>query len=66
MRRLLAIVGWRIEYVCEWGTYRSRYDAIDWHLSRPIHPHMSVAPPWAKMRIVRDHPPTNPKGVETQ
>lgn len=51
-RRLLALLGLRIVYVCEWGTYDHRYDGIDHTMSRPIHKDMSVAPPWAKLRIV--------------
>jgi hypothetical protein len=53
MRTLLRFFGYRIEYVCEWGTYSHRYDGIDFHMGRPIHKGMSVAPPWAKRRIVR-------------
>lgn len=30
-----------------------RYDDIDAMMTRPIHPSMSVAPPWAKMHLVR-------------
>ena len=52
IRRLLALFGYRIEYVCEWGVYDYRYDGIDYAMGRPIHPQMSVAPPWAKRRIV--------------
>jgi hypothetical protein len=51
MRRLLAMLGWRIVYACEWGEYDFRYDSIDVAMSRPIHPGMSVAPPWARMKI---------------
>lgn len=54
MRKILALLGYRIEYRCEWGTYSSRYDSIDAHMGRPIHPQMSVAPPWAKRHIVKD------------
>lgn len=53
IRRLLSIFGLRIVYVCEWGSYSHRYDGIDRHMGRPIHAGMSVAPPWAKPRIVR-------------
>lgn len=52
IRRLLSLLGLRIEYVCEWGRYDYRYDSIDYAVGRPIHPQMSVAPPWAKRRIV--------------
>lgn len=56
MRKLLALFGLRIEYICEWGAYAHRYDSIDHHMGRPIHKDMSVAPPWATMRIVRASP----------
>lgn len=56
IRRLLSLLGLRIEYVCEWGRYDHRYDSIDFTAGRPIHPQMSVAPPWAKRRIVRALP----------
>lgn len=54
MRRLLAILGLRVEYVCDWGTYAHRYDGIDRMMGRPIHPRMGVAPPWARRQIVRE------------
>jgi len=57
IRKLLAYFGYRIEYVCEWGVYQLRYDYLDYAMTRPIHKDMSVAPPWAKRRIVRS-PPT--------
>lgn len=53
IRKLLEFLGYRVEYVCEWGVYDFRYDGIDRHMCRPIHKDMSVAPPWAKRRIVR-------------
>lgn len=53
IRRLLALFGWRVEYVSEWGTHEFRYDSLDYQAGRPIHKDMSVAPPWAKRRIVR-------------
>lgn len=53
IRTILGRLGYRIEYVCEWGIYSHRYDGADAWMSRPIHPQMSVAPPWAKRRIVR-------------
>lgn len=52
-RRILAWFGYRIEYICEWGEYDSRYNECDWFFSRPIHEHMSVAPPWAKRKFVK-------------
>lgn len=53
IRRILALLGYRIEYRCEWGTYAHRYDGADSHMGRPIHPEMSVAPPWATRHIVK-------------
>ncbi len=53
LRQVLALFGYQLIYVCEWGTYTHRYDDIDGTMSRPVHRHMSVAPPWAKARIVR-------------
>lgn len=53
VRALLERVGYRIEYVCEWGVYEYRYDGADSWMNRPIHKDMSVAPPWAKRRITR-------------
>jgi hypothetical protein len=54
IRRLLRLLGYRIEYVSEWGVHSHRYDGADSWMGRPIHPDMSVAPPWAKRRIVKD------------
>ncbi len=53
MRSLLKLFGYKIEYVCDWGVYKWRYDGTDYAMTRPIHKDMSVAPPWAKMRIVK-------------
>lgn len=53
VRKALSALGYRIQYVCDWGVYEYRYDAIDQACTRPIHDKMSVAPPWAKMRIVK-------------
>ena len=53
MRTVLSWFGYRIVYVCPWGVYDYRYDGIDAHAGRPIHRKMSVAPPWAKMKMVR-------------
>ncbi|GGC90791.1 hypothetical protein GCM10010994_55730 [Chelatococcus reniformis] len=62
MRWLLGLFGYRIEYGCDWGFYEHRYDAIDFHIGRPIHRDMSVAPPWAKARIVRATPTSAGRG----
>ena len=53
IRILLYWLGYRIEYVSEWGVHTHRYDGIDAHMGRPIHKDMSVAPPWAKRQIVK-------------
>jgi hypothetical protein len=45
-------MGYKISYECEWGSYKYRYDYLDFAQSRPVHKDMSVAPPWAK-RVVR-------------
>lgn len=50
-RWLLGLIGLRIVYVCEWGEFSHRYDSIDRAMARPIHENMSVAPPWAKLRL---------------
>lgn len=34
-------------------TYMTKYNSIDAQMGRPIHVGMSVAPPWAKMRVRR-------------
>lgn len=48
---LLNLIGREIVYQCDWGTFHDRYDSTDAMMGRPIHPDMSTAPPWAKMRI---------------
>ena len=53
LREILRLFGYKIEYVCEWGAYAYRYDGIDHTMRRPIHKDMSVAPPWAKRKIVK-------------
>lgn len=52
-RRLLSWFGYRVVYVSEYGTHDYRYDGIDRTMCRPIHPDMSIAPPWSQMRIVK-------------
>ena len=52
IRLILARLGLRIEYVSEYGVHSRRYSGIDFQCARPIHEHMSVAPPWARRRIV--------------
>jgi len=51
---ILHLFGYKFIYVCEWGVYSHRYDSVDRMSMRPIHPNMSVAPPWATPHIVRD------------
>lgn len=53
IRRLLSLIGLRVYYTCLWGEYSHRYDDIDRMMDRPRHPDMTVAPPWAKLRIGR-------------
>lgn len=47
IRWLLGLLGIEIYYRSAWGEKTSRYDGLDYHVGRPIHPHMGVAPPWA-------------------
>jgi len=53
IRKLLSLFGLQIRYQSEFGTHTHRYDSIDMQMQRPIHREMTVAPPWAKMRISR-------------
>lgn len=50
--KILATFGYRIVYTCDWGEYEYRYNGVDASMCRPIHSGMSVAPPWAKRRII--------------
>ena len=34
--------------------WSGRYDYLDWVMTRPIHPEMTVAPPWAKRLTKRN------------
>ena len=52
-RRLIEAVGYRVIYQSELGIHSHRYSGIDHTMNRPIHQDMSVAPPWAKLRIVK-------------
>lgn len=45
--------GWEVYYACGWGEYEARYDSLDRLMGRPIHPGMSVAPPWAVRKVRR-------------
>lgn len=51
--KILKLFGYKTMYVCGWGVYSYKYDAVDYWMTRPIHKNMSVAPPWAKMIIVK-------------
>lgn len=51
--KILKLFGYKIMYVCGWGIYSYKYDTVDYWMTRPIHKNMSVAPPWAKMVIVK-------------
>lgn len=53
LRKLLALFGYRIEYRSEFGVHDARYSGVDAAMQRPIHPDMSVAPPWAKRKFVK-------------
>jgi len=57
--RLLALKDKKIVYYYKWEdgkilSYENKFDSIAHQMGRPIHPHMSIAPPWAKTAIV-DH-----------
>ena len=54
LRKIFKLFGYKIEYECDWGIYSYRYDGVDFTAGRPIHKDMSVAPPWAKRRIVKN------------
>jgi hypothetical protein len=56
IRLIAAFFGYRIMYEDHRGMFRHRYDAIDFHMVRPIHEKMSVAYPSAKLRFVRIEP----------
>lgn len=49
----LKLFGYKIVYVSEYGVHDHRYDSIDRHMGRPIHKDMSVAPPWARLTIIK-------------
>ena len=53
---ILSLFGYkRIYYLPNGNKYNSRYDSIDLMMNRPIHKDMSVAPPWAKTKIIRNN-----------
>ena len=49
---VLGLFGRKRVYICQWGIFTRRYDAVDRMANRPIHKNMSVAPPWAKAKII--------------
>lgn len=51
-RWVLKQFGYKIVYECEWGACDYLYDTLDFQMCRPCHPDMSVAPPWASLKIV--------------
>lgn len=53
IRKILNFFGYEIVYVCTWGIYYHRYDSLDFKALRPVHPDMSVAPPWARLKIIK-------------
>lgn len=53
IRGIIGFLGWRIDYVSSWGVHERRYSGLDFATIRPIHDGMSVAPPWARMRLTR-------------
>jgi hypothetical protein len=53
MGKFLSLFGYKIVYVCDWGTYSTRYGGNDLHMGRHIYRKMTTAPPWAKMKIVK-------------
>ena len=50
----LNLFNFKIVYICDWGIYNTRYDTVDYQMSRPIHKNMGTAPPWAKLKIIRN------------
>lgn len=53
IKRILALFGFEVVYVSEWGTHDTRYGSLERMMTRPIHKDMGIAPPWAKMVIRR-------------
>lgn len=50
---ILKIFNYKVVYICSWGIYESRYSTIDYWAQRPIHPDVSVAPPWAAFKLIK-------------
>jgi hypothetical protein len=50
---ILSKLGYKFVYVSNFGIHDSIYDSIDSQALRPIHKNMSIAPTWAKRRIVK-------------
>lgn len=53
IKALIKLAGYRVVYVCDWGTYERRYGDFEYYTSYPITRDMKVAPPWAEKQIVR-------------
>ena len=58
IRKILSLFNMEIVYTYTWpdgvtGVYSRKYDDADRYFTRPIHRDMSVAPPDAKMKIVK-------------
>lgn len=41
------LLGYKIRFSSNYGYHDKIYDSLDLQALRPIHPDMSVAPPWA-------------------
>lgn len=53
IRAILGFFGYRMYYEAYGREFSRAYDTIDYMAGRPIHEHMSVAPPWATLCIVK-------------
>ncbi len=53
LRKLLSLIGCKIIYSCEWGSFDCLYSTEDYMMCRPCHPDMSVAPPWSIATIAK-------------
>lgn len=51
--RILKFFGYKVIYLANNREYTRRYDSIDLMMCRPIHYEMTVAPPNAKIKIVK-------------
>lgn len=53
MRKILAWLGFSIQYRDHRGVHSHRYGGLDFQMGRPIHEDMSVAFPTARLEIIR-------------